>query len=363
MTAARRRIFTPFGGLGWLPPRRAVRWALLVSACAWLGPLIAAAQEPEAKSAPPRPEAAAAKPPGPPTPPKSSAPMTEDKSPLPGITGEVRKHPAFPATNVAPRNVHVWLPPSYEKEPNRRYAVIYAHDGQNLFDPKTSFVGVDWGVDEALTELISARKVREAIVVGIWNTPKRLQEYLPQKAVWAMRETPRWEKLKEDLGRFGTQLETVEWLSDAYLRFLVRELKPFIDREYRTRRGREDTFMMGSSAGALISLYAVSEYPDVYGGAACVSIHWPIADGMMIEYIQDKLPDPATHRIYFDFGTETLDKNYEEYQARMDPVMQRRGYQSGVNWLTRKFPGADHSERSWRARVHVPLEFLLGRVP
>jgi predicted alpha/beta superfamily hydrolase len=118
---------------------------------------------------------------------------------------------------------------------------------------------------------------------------------------------------------------------------------------------------MGSSAGAMISLYAISEHPDVFGGAACLSTHWPLGDGVLVEYFKDKLPDPATHRIYFDFGTETLDKNYEPYQLKMDAAMEHRGYRDGTNWITCKFKGAEHSEKAWRRRVHIPLEFLLGK--
>ncbi len=141
----------------------------------------------------------------------------------------------------------------------------------------------------------------------------------------------------------------------------MQELKPFIDKEYRTRTGRGDTFIIGSSAGALISLYAISEYPDVFGGAACLSTHWPLADGALIEYFKDKLPEPATHKIYFDFGTETLDKGYDPYQLKMDAEMEKRGYRNGINWLTRKFEGDEHSEKAWRRRVYVPLEFLVGK--
>lgn len=279
-----------------------------------------------------------------------------------GVTGTVRKHDGFASRFVAPRNVHVWLPPSYEKETSRRYPVLFANDGQNQFDPKTSFLGVDWALDETMTRLVTEGKVREAIVVAVWNTPKRAQEYVPQKALLSALGTPREAAVSNAVRGIGMELNKEDWrLSDAYLKFLVLELKPFIDREYRTLTNRPDTFIMGSSAGAMISLYAASEYPNVFGGAACLSTHWPLGDGLLIDYFKDRLPDPATHKIYFDFGTETLDKGYEPYQLKMDVEMEKRGYRSGVNWLTRKFEGDEHSEKAWRKRVYVPLEFLLGR--
>ncbi len=101
----------------------------------------------------------------------------------PGVTGTVVRYAGMPSTHVAPRNVDVWLPPSYGKDPAQRYPVLYMHDGQNLFDPATSYGNVDWAVDEAMTGLIAKGAVREAIVVGVWNTPKRREEYMPQRAV------------------------------------------------------------------------------------------------------------------------------------------------------------------------------------
>src|SRR5512137_2983108 len=101
----------------------------------------------------------------------------------PGVTGTVLRYPAFHSSRVAPRNVDVWLPPGYGQDPQQRYPVLYMHDGQNLFDPATSYGNVDWAVDEAMTRLIEKSAVREAIVVGIWNTNKRREEYMPQRAV------------------------------------------------------------------------------------------------------------------------------------------------------------------------------------
>jgi len=278
------------------------------------------------------------------------------------VTGTIRKHEAFTSKLVESRHVYVWLPPSYEQAPDKRYPVIYANDGQNQFDPRLSFIGVDWALDETMTRLIADKKVREAIIVAVGNTPRRLQEYVPQKAVLSALDTPREAAMRKLAKESNLNLDEASWrLSNDYLKFLVSELKPFIDAEYRTYANRDNTFIMGSSAGAMISLYAVSEYPDVFGGAACISTHWPLADGLLVEYFKDQLPDPATHRLYFDFGTETLDKNYEPYQLKLDAARELRGYQRGTNWMTCKFKGAEHSEKAWRKRAHVPLEFLLGK--
>ena len=113
--------------------------------------------------------------------------------------------------------------------------------------------------------------------------------------------------------------------------------------------------------GGLISCYAISEYPKVFGGAGCISTHFPAGEGVVIDYFKENLPSPKNHKIYFDYGTEALDAQYEPYQKKMDLVMKKRGWTRGKNWITRKFQGADHSERAWRKRIHIPLEFLLGK--
>lgn len=269
----------------------------------------------------------------------------------PGITGTVLRHAAMPSTHVAARNVDVWLPPGYDENPERRYPVVYMHDGQNLFDPATSMGNVDWAVDEAMTGLIARGEARPAIVVGVWNTNKRREEYMPQRAV--TRVMPMNVPGASDL-------KPGDIISDRYVAFLVEELKPFIDASYRTLPGRADTIVMGSSMGGLISQYAMSKYPDVFGGAGCVSTHWPAGDGIALDDFAAHLPDPATHRYWFDYGTQTLDAGYEPYQRRADEILRKAGYVEGQNWITRKFEGAEHSEKAWRVRVHQPLEFLLG---
>lgn len=266
------------------------------------------------------------------------------------VMGIVKKHEQFKSKFVDARNVDVWLPEKYDKDKHSRYAVVYMHDGQNLFDPKSSFIGVDWGVDEAMTRLMAEGKIRPAIIVGVWNTPKRIAEYMPRKAVANG-------KLESVAG--FSQAISGPILSDEYLKFLVEELKPFIDSNYRTLPEREHTFIMGSSMGALISAYAVSEYPEVFGGAGCVSTHWPAGEGVVINYLAKALPDARSHKFYFDYGTETIDALYEPYQQKMDRVMASAGYEKEKNWITRKFAGEDHSERAWRKRVDIPLTFFL----
>jgi len=269
------------------------------------------------------------------------------------------------STFTDPRRVVVWLPSSYRPD-GPRHAVLYMHDGQNLFDKATAGYGMEWEIDEHLDSLIRDGKVRPTIVVGIWNTPKRLQEYVPSKA---------FASLPDDYRGKVKALYGGDPLSDGYLKFIVNELKPRIDREFRVKGDRKNTVIMGSSMGALISLYAIDEYPKVFGGAGMMSTHWPlvinpdnspvsdkdyeIVSATFERYLAPALPDPGTHRLYFDHGSETLDAVYKRYQDRVDAVVGGRGFVQGRNWLTRSFPGQKHNEISWASRVDVPLQLLL----
>lgn len=268
------------------------------------------------------------------------------------VTGTVEHLAPLESQYVDRRAVDIWLPPSYfsATAKSQHYPVLYVHDGQNVFDPAASFIGVDWGIDETITRLIAEMKVPETIVVAIWNTPKRLNEYMPQRALERVPEA-QLDDLFKPVRR--------QPLGDAYLKYLVTELKPAIDARYRTRPDRAHTSIMGSSMGGLISLEAICRYPEVFGGAACLSTAWTVAGGATTQELRNALPDPKTHRIYFDFGTETKDGKYEPLQHAVDAQMKAVGYAAGTNWLTKAFPGEEHSERAWKKRVHEPLEFLL----
>ncbi|MEO7635652.1 MAG: alpha/beta hydrolase-fold protein, partial [Sphingomicrobium sp.] len=265
-----------------------------------------------------------------------------------------------------PRKVVVWLPPGYRAH-GPKYSVLYMHDGQNLFDTATASYGKEWRIDETLSRLIREKKVRPTIVVGIWSTDKRLREYVPAK-VFARLPASFMDRISAIYG--GAPL------SDGYLKFLTRELRPMINRRFNVRTDRANTLIMGSSMGGLISLYAIDEYPQLFGGAGMLSTHWPLflpppgtkempdPDYATVarafdRYLAPALPSPATHLLYFDHGSETLDALYARNQQRVDRIVARRGYRPGRNWITRNFPGQAHDENSWASRVEIPLRFLL----
>lgn len=271
--------------------------------------------------------------------------------------GHLQETLLLPSRHVPERPVRIWLPPGYP-EPGRRYPVLYMHDGQNAFAraPSAGSGFGSWETDLAMERLLAQRRIRPAIVVAIDNTPNRSGEYMPGAAYRMAQAQDR------SVGSSrGVPVGEQDIRSDEYLRFIVEELKPYVDAHYRTAPGPEDTFVMGSSMGGLISLYAIAEYPQVFGAAAALSTHWPIGDGIAVDYLRTRLPDPATHRLYLDRGTETLDAGYGPYQDQVDRIMEERGYVEGRGFESRVFEGAAHNERSWSQRLEIPLEFLLGR--
>lgn len=271
----------------------------------------------------------------------------------------------FPSRHVEPRRIHIWLPADYDHQPKARFPVLYMHDGQNIFDGRRAAYGQEWGIDEAVTRLAARGDMRATIVVGVENSPSRYDEYFPQK-LYAMLP-PEWQSQVRD-----TSDAPGEPFSDRYLKFLVEEVKPRIDREYRTLTGPKDTSIMGSSMGALISIYALGEYPHVFGQAAGISAHLPLAmpDAPLVadarapaqivavfeKWLAASRVDPKRNRLYIDRGSINLDRHYARFFEPFVDMMARRGW--GAAFEARGFTGTDHNEVAWRERVDIPLTFL-----
>ena len=246
------------------------------------------------------------------------------------ITGEVRYHRNFKGEGLLPRDIIVWLPPSYEKEKPKRYPVLYAHDGQNLFDPLTSSFGVDWQLDETADSLIKQGKIDEIIIVGIYNTPERRKEYYTG-----------------DTGK-------------SYMKFIVKELKPFIDKTYRTLPDRRNTASIGSSAGGLFSFILVWEYDDIFSKAACVSPAFFIRG---IDYITPVLKNKGKRKdikIYIDCGGVGLDSLLLVGAEKMVSALKRKGYKKGKDYSWFFDKTGEHNEQNWAKRIWRPLEFFYG---
>ncbi|MDJ0653761.1 MAG: alpha/beta hydrolase-fold protein [Xanthomonadales bacterium] len=247
------------------------------------------------------------------------------------------------------RHVSVWLPPEYQQQPERRFRVLYMHDGQNLFDPRIANTGVDWGVDESLVRLVSEGMMDPVIVVAAWSSSERGAEYSP------------WHRAPD------------------YARFLIEELMPRVNREYRTLTGPDNTAVMGSSMGGLLSFYLVSRHPEVFGACGCVSSHFILSESVAARFIpstvgdpdetpyilldiEDGLRVPQGTRYWFDYGSEGLDGEYGPTHAAVQQWLERQGLEQGSDFVVRLYEGADHNEASWRERLADPLLFLFGEV-
>lgn len=275
--------------------------------------------------------------------------------------GKLERLALPPSQFIEPRPVEVWLPEDYAEKARagKRFQVLYMHDGQMLFDPSTTWNKTAWNVHETLARLMREGKVGDTIVVGVFNISRnRFVEYFPQKFLDEMPPELRAAYLRDNLKG--------QPKADDYLRFLVQELKPVVDAKYATRTDAPGTFVMGSSMGGLISVYAMSEYPQVFGGAAGLSTHWP---GMhkpnatvplaAYNYLSRKLPAPQGHKLYQDHGGVGLDALYAPYQSFVDQIVRDRGY-TDANYISKVYAQDDHNEKAWAARLELPLVFLLG---
>ena len=277
--------------------------------------------------------------------------------------GKLIRVDSFPSKNIQPRPVDIWLPANYSND--KKYSVLYMHDGQNLFDETTTWNKQEWKIDEVATELMQKKITRDFIVVGIHNIPQiRWLDLFPEKAMQNLSD----KEIKETQSISKTKVDLKDLKGDEYLQFLVKELKPYVDKTYSVHSNKENTFVMGSSMGGLMSMYAIAEYPNVFKGAACVSTHWvgatpsknnPLPKAIF-NYLENTIPNSKDHIMYFDYGNKTLDQFYPKYAPRVDSIFLKNGY-TAQNFKNLFFEGTDHSEKSWQQRVDIPLTFLLKK--
>ena len=276
-------------------------------------------------------------------------------------SGSLIRVDSFPSKYITPRPVDIWLPKDYSRE--KKYAVLYMHDGQMLFDSTTTWNKQEWKVDEWASKLMKEDKTKDFIVVAIHNIKtERWQDLFPQKAFDYLSDTEK-DSIKDISGNQDFKLN-----GDNYLKFLTQELKPQIDDAYAVYTDKDNTFVMGSSMGGLMSMYAISEYPNIFGGASCISTHWvgarPVDNNpfpeAIFKYMDAHFPKAGQHKVYFDYGNKTLDQFYPQYAPRVDVILKDKGY-TKIDSKNLFFENTDHSENSWNARLDMPLTFLLGK--
>jgi predicted alpha/beta superfamily hydrolase len=266
-------------------------------------------------------------------------------APDPAVTslaGTIRTHPAFPSRIVAPRDVHVYLPPDYERERSRRHPVLYLQDGQNIFDPAA--MGMEWQVDDTADALIQAGRIEPLIVVAVANTDARRDEYTPT-AVEGKRP--------------DGSISIVGGKASLYGHFLIEELKPFIDRTYRTRRDAASTAVGGASLGGLVSVWLALEHPRVFGNVLAVSptVWWD--DFVILKKIA-ALPRMVPVRVWVDIGT-LEDEGAVSGARRLRDALVEKGWKPGTDLKYVEQEGGQHDEISWASRVEGMLSFLYGK--
>jgi enterochelin esterase-like enzyme len=202
------------------------------------------------------------------------------------------------------------------------------HDGQNLMDPQTAFLGMEWGIDESAAGLIQRKKMREIIIVGIYNTPDREQEYTGSS-----------------LGRL-------------YADFVINELKPVMDRTYRTRPDATNTGVMGSSLGGLISFLFAWWHPKIFGKAGCMSSSFFWNDYQVMNEVASYEGPRKPFRLYLDVGSKEvfLRTGFEQMVA----LLRNKGFHKGEDFQYHLARGGTHDEKSWGKRVWRPLTFLFA---
>ncbi len=266
--------------------------------------------------------------------------MSEDGHTL---TGDIRRHADFPSRLLGNRrDVLVYLPPGYARS-RRRYPVLYLHDGQNVFDAATAFVGVAWEADDTAERLIQAKEMAPAILVAVNNAREdRVHEYTPTRGMY----------------EFYGEKRRSKGLGARYGKFLKDELKPFIDMHYRTRPEPESTGLGGSSLGGLITLYLGLKYPKTFTRLAVMSpsIWWD--DCAIYDFVETVKRKPPL-KIWLDTGTE------EEGWERARELRERliaKGWMIGRDLHYHEAGGAGHTEGAWAARIDSVLTFLFPPV-
>jgi len=246
------------------------------------------------------------------------------------ITGTVQYHSDFQGEGIKPRDIIVWLPPNYDLEKDVRYPVLYMHDGQNIVDPSTSAFQVDWQLDETADSLIRQELIEPIIIVGIYNTSDRSKEY------------------SEDT------------LGLLYMKFIVDSLKPFIDKNYRTKPDRINTANGGGSLAGLISFMLMWDHSEIFSKAICFSPAFKVDQYDFVDNIKSYSGGKKQFKLFIDNGDNELDESLQPGVEEMLKVLKQQGYAEGRDFYLRKGKNSMHNERDWAKNIWRALIYLFG---
>lgn len=242
----------------------------------------------------------------------------------------IQIHENMSGPGIRPRDIHVWLPSGYESpgRAGKRYPVLYMHDGQNVFNPRTSTLGIAWEADRTAERMIGEGRIKEIIIVAVNHTPDRMKEYSDSS------------------------------LGNDYMRFMAAVLKPFIDENYHTDSAGEACAVLGSSMGGLVSLLLAWKFPEVFGMAGCLSPVF-VLDDVDVRPLVRSSPKPPV-KVYIDNGGRGLDERLQAGCDLVVPELVAKGFSRGrdLEWHFDK--DDDHNEAAWRNRLWRPLLFFFG---
>ncbi|MFA6401871.1 MAG: alpha/beta hydrolase-fold protein [Salinivirgaceae bacterium] len=245
------------------------------------------------------------------------------------ITGTVTYHHQMVGFDLEPRDVIVWLPPGYENSGNKKYPVLYMQDGQNIFDPATSAFGVDWQIDETCDSLIHHQLIEPLIIVGIYSTPQRMHEYIPNDT------------------------------AQRYMKLVIQTIKPIIDSTYRTLTNREHTFVGGSSAGGIISFMLCWEYPEVFSKAICMSPAFKIERIDYVKTVETYNAKKKDLYFYIDNGGRDLETYLQPGIDEMLNALNTKGFKKDTEYYWQSFPEATHNEAAWAKRFPTAIQWIM----
>jgi predicted alpha/beta superfamily hydrolase len=255
------------------------------------------------------------------------------------LTGGIETINAFESKTLNnKRNILIYLPPGYEETERRRYPVLYCLDGQNVFDGATSFIpGKEWRIDEAAQSLIQANLIEPIIIVAIENAGvARADEYLPT--------------------RFEFRGSKMGGKASDFAKFLLTELKPKIDRDYRTLPDRKNTGLLGSSLGGVATFYIGMKHPDRFSMLAVVSPSVWANDQEMTRFAKSLTTKPQT-KIWVDFGKEEGPDSEQYTHAFVDALIAKK-WTPGKDLAFYQDGFAGHNEDAWARRVPAMLLWL-----
>ena len=280
--------------------------------------------------------------------------------------GRLETWEGFDFGQLLPRNVSVWLPPQPFWDGIRPLPVWYIHDGQNLWDPRRGYGGQTWDLDSLMERYLAAGQIEPCILVALDNSPQRFRDYLPPPCLEGLEPALRDSLQKE---RSGTGL------GDAYARWITGMIQPWLIMQYPVDTNPASHYLMGASMGGLISSYTVALLPDRFGGAACLSTHWPLSlqknilglslpyRSWLAERLSKTAPQQALHSLYMDHGDQTLDAFYPVHQNAFDSAMRRKNLPNGFRFGSKAFPGTAHTERDWSKRCLDAMIWVMQGKP